>query len=386
MESRWVRWVGPGLIAIGAVGSIATATLGAGQRPWEPPPCGSGVSGMTASVTVAAPTSPSDLAQQPWYRLDPIVDRAGELQSQRISMGLDGLRSVRTLELPAESFVAGPFGRIVLVGGDDGTTSRLRAIDVTGGCSWSLAEESAVIRRATMDAAGLNMYEMRVDRESRADLGIWQRPVDGSRQPVRILEPIAPDARFGRTYSTEFTWDLSGRTLAVQSCGESACRTRVVDPAGGGPVQTVAEPDLGTLVALDGTTMVSYAACPGLPCPIVALDLRSKARRTLADAAIAAVAITTPDGPRLIHETFDETGVALRDLSLDGASTTDLGHLPAGLRLHAIPTIAQAATLLPSGWVLLASDGRLPLDGPDAQTQLRHIPDGSAVQLDEVAR
>src|SRR5260221_498329 len=181
MESRWVGWVGPGLIALVAVGSVATATLGAGQQSWAPPPCSNGISGLTASVAVLAPASPADLTQQPWYRLDPIVDRAGELQRQRVSLGLDGIRTVRTMDLPAESYVAGPFGRIVLVGGDDGAVSRLRAIDVTGVCSWAVAEDAAVIRRATMDAAGLNIYEMRVDRASRADLGIWQRPIDGSR-------------------------------------------------------------------------------------------------------------------------------------------------------------------------------------------------------------
>ena len=386
MESRWLRWVGPGLIAFGAFGSIATVTLGAGRGPWAPPPCGDGTSALAAVASVPAPTSPMDLARQPWFRLDPIINRAGELEGQRVALGLDGVRSVRTIALPAESFVAGPFGRVVLAGGDDGATSHLQAIDVAAGCSWAIADESAVVRRATMDAAGLNVYEMRVDRASRADLGIWQRPVDPSRPPTRILEPIAPDERFGPTFTTEFAWDLTGELLAVQSCGEAACRTRVIDPADGGSVEAIAEPDLGTLVALDGTTLVTYGACPGLPCPVVAIDLRTRARQTLAEAAAVAVAVTTPDGPRLVHEVFDEAGVALREVSLDGTSVTDLGHLPIGVRLHANPVIAQAATRVPGGWVLLASDGRIPPDGPDPQTQLRHIPDGSTVPLDEVTQ
>ena len=37
--TRWVRRVGPGLAALGAVAIVATSTLGARDRPWDPPPC-----------------------------------------------------------------------------------------------------------------------------------------------------------------------------------------------------------------------------------------------------------------------------------------------------------------------------------------------------------
>lgn len=385
MESRWLRWIGPGVIALGAVGSIASTAIGAGQRPWMPPACDDEAGDRVSAARSPGPIGLGDLHLEAWFRLDPRLDHEGALQGQRLALGTAGDRSSRIMDLPPESFAAGPFGRIVLVGADDGSTSRLEAVNVAGECSWAVAEESAVIRRATIDPAGETIYEMRVDRATREDLGIWTRPLDGTLPAVRILEPIGTDVRFGRTYTTELSWDVSGRTLAIQSCGEAACRTRVIDPAGGTP-RTVAEPDLGTLVGLDGDVLVAYAACPAFPCPIVAVNLESGGREVLADAGAVAVVIATPDGPRLVHEVFDESGVALRAIALDGSSATDLGRLPDGLRLHPSTTVAEAATRVPSGWVVLGPDGRLPGSGPNAQTQLRHVPDGTTVQLDEVAR
>jgi hypothetical protein len=317
--------------------------------------------------------------------MDPRLDRAGALAGQRLAVGLDGDRFSRIMDLPPESFAAGPFGRIILVGTDDGATSRLRAIDVAGACAWDIGAESDVIRRATIDPAGTSIYEMRVDRATRDDLGVWSRPLDGSLPAAPFLEPIAVDERFGPTFTTEFAWELSGAALAVQSCGEVACRTRVVDPAGGSP-RAVEEPDLGALVGLDGDRLVTYAACPGLPCPIVSTDLASGARTVLADQAAIAAIVATSDGPRLVHETFDGPTIALRSVALDGSQARGLGAIPEGLRLHATPEIAGTSTRNPSGWVLLSPEGRLPDTGPNTRTQLRHVTDGTTVQLDEVAR
>lgn len=385
MESRWLRWIGPGVIALGAVGSIASTASGAGQRPWTPRACGDEPGDRAAAARWTEPIGLGDLRLQPWFRLDPQLDRGGALQGQRLALGTNGDRASQVMDLPPESFAAGPFGRVVLVGSDDGTRSRLDVLDVAGTCSSAVADESAVIRRGTIDPAGETIYEMRVDRVTRADLGIWARPLDASLPAVRVLEPIGADERFGRTYTTEFAWDLSGRRLAVQSCAETACRTRIIDPAGSSP-RIVAQPDLGTLVGLEGEVLVSYAACPGLPCPIIAVDLETGARDVLADAGGVAVVLATADGPRLVHEVVGESGIELRSVSIDGSSATDLGQLTDGLRLHASASVAEAATRVPDGWVLLGPDGRLPDSGPNAQTQLRHVPDGTTVQLEEVAR
>lgn len=384
LESRWRRWIGTGVIAIVAVGSAASVVTGAGPRHWAPPACAE-TGDRGAAARAASPAGLEDIAREAWFRLDPRLDRTGALEGQRLAIGLDGDRASRIMDLPPESFAAGPFGRIVLVGTDDGNASRLLAIDVAGQCAWDVGAEPAVIRRATIDPSGTTIYEMRVDRATRTDLGIWSRPLDGSQPASPFLGPIEVDERFGPTFTTEFAWDLAGSALVVQSCGEVACRTRVVEPASGS-VRAVAEPDLGALVGLDGGRLVTYAACPGLPCPVVSTDLSSGVRSTLADDAAIAILVRTSDGPRLVHEVFDGPGIALRSVALDGSPTRDLGPIPDGMRLHPTPGIAEASTRVGPDWVLLSPDGRLPDTGPRTRTQLRNVTDGTTVQLDEVAR
>ena len=384
MESRWLRWIGTGVIALVAVGSVASTAAGAGQRPWKQAVC-SDEPGARADAARSAPIALADIRFQPWFRLDPSLDRLGALQGQRLAVGLDDARSSRILDLPAESFAAGPFGRVVLVGSDNGTTSRIEGLDVSGECSWAIAEETEVIRRATIDPQGTTIYEMRVDRATRADLGIWARRLDGAGPAIRVLDSIAEDGRFGPTYSTEFTWDLSGERLAIQSCGELACRTRIYDPAGG-PIRVVAEADLGTIVGLSGDDLVTYAACKGSPCPVVSMSVETGLQHQLAEAAATAILASTADGPRLVHEILAEAGVALRTVSLDGSTGSDLGQVREGFRLHAAPSVAESATQVPLGWVLIGPEGRFPDTGPTAQTQLRNVQDGVTVQFVEAAR
>ena len=317
--------------------------------------------------------------------MDPVLDRDGALAGQRLTIGLDGERTTRTLDLAREAFAAGPFGAVVLVGSDDGTTSRVQAVDVAGGCAWPIVDERDVIRRATVDPAGTFIYEMRVDRATRADLGIWRRRIDGSEAARQVLDAPPPDDRFGRTFSTDFTWDAAGDRLAVQSCGELACRIRILAPGGGATV-TLDDQDLGPMLGLDGDLAVTYAACRGLPCPIVATDLWTGDRRELAPAAGLAVVIPTADGARLVHEAgsgaSDDCGPSRRAAMEPSIWVSS----PTISDLHPSSVRADAATSLPVGWVLLAQDGRLPSDPTDDRSQLRHVPDGSTVQLDEALR
>ena len=385
VESRWLRWVGPGLVALCAAGFIASTTLGAGVRPWVPTSCSGPPADRIAAARDDEPTSLADLRGTPWFRLDAVLDGEGALSGQRLALGLDGQRIVRALDLASEAFAAGPFGDVVLVGSDDGSASRVRAIDVANGCAWLVADERDVIRRATIDRTGTFIYEMRVDRATRADLGIWRRRVDGTETARQLLGAPPPDDRFGRTFSTDFTWDTAGDRLAVQSCGQIACRIRII-ATGGGPIVTLDDPDLGPIVGLDGDIAVTYEACRGLPCPILATDLWTGDRRVLAPAAGLAVVIPTADGARLVHEVGSGSDRRMLSVAPSGDGALDLGLIPDDLRLHPSPVRANAATSLPAGWVLLAQDGRLPADPTDDRPQFRHVPDGSTVPLDEALR
>ena len=385
VESRWLRWIGPGVVALGAVGFIASTTLGAGVRPWVPNACAGSPPDLVATARDRQPAAPSDLRGTPWYRLDPVLDRDGALAGQRLAIGLDGERIARTLGLAREAFAAGPFGSVVIVGSDDGTASHLRALDVGRGCEWPIADAHDVIRRATIDPTGSFIYETRVDRVTRADLGVWRRSLAGTEAVGRVLDGLPLDARFGRTFSTEFTWDVAGDRLAVQSCGELSCRIRIISP-GGSSVATLDSPDLGTIVGLDGDHAVTYEACRGLPCPIVSTDLGTGDRQLLADEAGLAVVIPSTEGTRLVHETGGGSHRSLRSVAVDGKGPRDLGPVPDELRLQPPAVRAGASTDLPAGWVLLARDGRLPADPGADRPQLRHVPDGSTVPLDEALR
>ena len=384
VESRWLRWFGPGVVALGAVGLIASTTVEAGTRAWTPGDCGGPPGGRIEAARVARPVSPADLAGEPWFRLDPVAADDGSLRGERLALGRLGEAQARSLDLPAESFAAGPFGRTVLTGGDDGSRSRVSLVDVVNGCAWLVATERDVIRRATVDPAGTTIYEMRVDRATRADLGVWRRPLDGSAPAERFVEPIDPDVRFGMTFSTELSWDLAGDRLAIQSCGEFACRTRLVDPDDRS-VATLDAPDLGLLIGVDGDVVVTYADCHGLPCPIVSTDIVSGVRSVLAGAAGAATVVGADGGARLVHETSTSSGLALRAVRLSGGAGQEIP-MADDLRLAETPLTSSSATRLPRAWVLLAPDGSGTADTTDARFQLRRIPDGATVPLDEAVR
>jgi hypothetical protein len=194
-----------------------------------------------------------------------------------------------------------------------------------------------------------------------------------------------PDERFGPTFATEFAWDEDRRQLLVQSCGELACRTRILGP-GTDDVRLVAEPNLASMIGLDGSALISYAACPGLPCPVMAVDIQTGLQTTLVETSFGAVLSRAGGVAALVHEAPVATGMGLRAASLADGSSVELGPLADGLRLHPTPNRAGDATRLPDGLVLLSPEGRLPAAGPRGQIELRRATDGAAVQVEEVTR
>ena len=219
--------VGAGTLAtmalVATVGAVRPPVLAATDPPWQPTPCGEARAG---DVPIGAAAGPA------WYRLDPLLDERGSLTGQRLTVGLVG-GPARHLVLAPESFASGPVdGRLVLVGDDDGAESRLRLLDVARGCETAVDREAeAVIRGALLAPDGSAVWEHRVNRVTRADEGIWRRPVAGD-PSERVLPGLPANGRFGPTFVTELSWAADGR-LGISSCGERACRTRVMDPATG---------------------------------------------------------------------------------------------------------------------------------------------------------
>ena len=232
VESRWLRWIGPGVVALGAVGFIASTTLGAGVRPWVPSACAGPPSDRIAAARDRRPDSARRPAREPWFRLDPVLDGDGRAHwpAARPRARWRAGRPVAWTS-PRRSFAAGPFGGIVLVGSDDGAASRVQADRRRA--RLRVADRRRARRHPPRDdrPAGTFIYEMRVDRASRADLGIWRRAARGgstarhASSARRRRRPLRADLL------DRVLWDLAGDRLAVQSCGEIACRIRVIDAA-----------------------------------------------------------------------------------------------------------------------------------------------------------
>src|SRR5688572_28784728 len=135
-RSRWFRRAGPAVAAVGGIVLVASTTLGAPGRAWTPDAC------------AGAPRIGARLPGT-WYRIDPIID-AGVRSGQRLVLGRAGEVGTRALDLESESFAAGPFGGMTLVGTDDGHRSRLSLVDLAAGCSWPLLASPDVVRTATI--------------------------------------------------------------------------------------------------------------------------------------------------------------------------------------------------------------------------------------------
>jgi hypothetical protein len=343
------------------------------------------MSQLTESSRATASATSSGARGAPWYRVDPAIGPDGSLDGQQLSLGVVGDSIVRRMGLPSESFAAGPFGGVILVGSDDGRISRLQAVDVGQRCSWSIGQTTDIIRRATIDPSGTSVIEMRVARTGRADLGVWRRSVTGGGEGERVVAPPVPDVRFGRTFATEFIWDTTGTRVAVESCGEIACRTRLLDPAGG-VIGSLDDPTLGPLVGVDGDTLLSYGACRGLACPVIATNVRSGSQRVVVADGGPAVVLATPGGPRLVDETSLGRERRLRATDVANGDTADLGAIPAGQALLPTPDRASSATRVPPGWVVLGPDGRLPAGASSPGAFLRRVPDGLTVPIDEAIR
>ncbi|MEO6207554.1 MAG: hypothetical protein ABIP77_06335 [Candidatus Limnocylindrales bacterium] len=366
LESRWRRQLGTGIAATAAILAIASTTLGAPAAELAAPPICGGDTAPSASPRSAA-----------WYRLDPVIDD-GVRTGQRLQVGRIG-GPAWTVDLDPESFATGPFHGLVVTGTDDGRRSTVSMADLGRGCTTVVGTSRDVIRRAVLAPDGASIFEFRVDRRDRRDLGVWRRS-PGSDDAQQVLEPIPADPAFGITWTTDLAWSADGRALAVTSCGEAACRIRVLDPATGG-VQTVADPTLGGFVGLADERVVVRGACPGLPCPIVAVDLGDGSTHVLADAAGLAALVVGEDGRRnVIAYEADASGGLLRTVTLDGVASQTFA-APDGLR--PLGTHDGSGADLPAGWLLLGPDGRLPAT-PGTDVRAHHLADGQTLRLDEV--
>jgi len=336
-----IRWLALALpVALAAAASVV--------RPAPPGVLAGGPLPEHACAPGAARTAP-DGAGPAWYRMDPVLGADGTLSAQRLTVGRGTARWSATL--PAESFASGPVGGRVLVGDDDGQHSRLRLLDTGLGCWSTLGTTSDVIRSAILAPDGARLYDHRVARGTRRDLGTWQRVLGGHpAAALRVLPGLPEDAAYGPTFSTSLLVAGDGR-LIESACGERACRTRVLDPATGA-VATVN--GTGPAAGLVGGRLVAFAPCDGLPCAVNAIDLASGTATPLDEADGPVVAAPDTAGVVVLA---DDGGLGVVRI---GPGAADL-HVPSadGLVPVVASSTASSGIEAPRGHIAVAPGGRV---------------------------
>jgi len=358
MVSRGRAWLGPPIVALAIAGGYAggfgagPGTTDAAPAGWEAPPCAPGTPGQDAGRVPA------------WFRLEPVLDAEGWLVGQEVELGVIG-GAIQGGLLDAESFASGPrLGRVV-VGTDDGKRSRVQVIDAGSGCATDAGTRRDVVRSAILTADATRLIEHRVDRRSRADLGVWEVALAGGSE-VRLLPGLEPDDEHGPTFATILLAGGAGELAAV-SCGEAACRARLVD--GSGEVRLT--PGLGDPIGVADGALVAYSPCPSLPCAIERVDADGTRTQLAAEAGQAV--LVGGDDPSVVFEPVDEPAGRLTILSLRTGAARAVRGLP-GLRLQPPAHRALAGVETPAASVLLAPDGRAGRDA--AQTRLVDIMTG----------
>jgi hypothetical protein len=262
----WVSKLGPPLLlaATAAAGSVLlpSALLAGG---------GSAARGCPAPTAFAQAVASSARAAEidGQLRLTASLSAKGEVTGRVLAVNTAG--GARTKSLASESFASAAQSNVVVFGQSDAASgSTVGAIDLQTGCEFSLWTSADVVRSAVIDAALRSLYVHAVKAGDRADLGVQRVDVLTGTTAVAV-PPLAAASPFGVTFATSLRWSLDGDGLAVQSCGIAACRTRVFELASGA-IETFADTGQGQIVGLTAAKVVTFDACPDLPCGLAAID------------------------------------------------------------------------------------------------------------------
>ena len=327
-KRRWPIVLGPPLVLI-AVTLLVTRPEPAVEaaRPIAVPH-------VAACSSPTIITGATDAHPGAWWKTVERLDAAGTLLGRRLSVGRASTVA-GSLDVPAESAVSGPVGGLVVVAADDGSRSTVEVVSAATGCGLVIHETGAVVRTAVLDRRDRSVLAHLVDRATRADLGIWRLAlVPAGASEARLVAPPLGGAlasAVGTVWGTSLLLDAAGTHLAVQSCADLGCLTRIFDlaHASNQPVVIRGAAE-GPMLGFAGTTLVTWAACPGYPCALLAWDIGSgRSRELIASAGAAAM---TGDGRRLVALTADKSGSHAIELNPSTGRMSRLRGLAPGVR------------------------------------------------------
>ncbi len=205
VERRWLRSVGPGVIALGAIVAMGSSVGAARDRVWTPLACVGGGAARVDAVRAQIAISVADARHRGVDAPRPDSGRRrGTLTGQRLAMGVGdaGSRLARWPCRPSRSR-PGRSGGCSSSGADDGSLSRLFTIDVATGCT-------------SLDRRGARCHPARDDRARR------RRRLRDPRRP----DDAGPTSASGGGRSTAL--GAAARILAPISRGRTV-RSDVVD-------------------------------------------------------------------------------------------------------------------------------------------------------------
>jgi hypothetical protein len=264
----------------------------------------SAVDPSTAGAAALRPLPPSlelNLADQ--------LDSAGELVGRRLEL-TTATGSPSSVDLPVESSVAEPIGELlVYTEVPTGALSEIHGLDLVSGCDTLLATNDEVVRSAVIDPAGSALYVHSVSRAGRDDIGILRIDLLTGRG-TSVMPPLPDSDAMGPTFGTGLYWSSAGDALAVQSCGFSSCRTRVIDVSSGA-VSTYDAAGQGQFIGLTARHLVTYADCPGLPCAVLSARLAGGQVASVASGALNAALVRDAAGRDLLRI---ETATAIEEV------------------------------------------------------------------------
>ncbi|HSH21643.1 MAG TPA: hypothetical protein VK992_03370 [Candidatus Caenarcaniphilales bacterium] len=218
------------------------------------------------------------------------VNASGLLTGRRLGFEPRAGRKV-AITLPPESFVSPVVGDVIVYGWHSPTVgSEIRAISVDSGCDLLLLRLPDAVRSALLDRSGGALYVHAVAAADRRDLGVTRHELATGHRDL-VVGPLPSSEVFGPTFATELRWSVDGEALAVQSCGMSACRTRVLDVTTG-VLSSYEGSGHGALVGVTADRLYVFDRCHWSPCRVLAIDLDSGVASEIAEEAFSASLVT----------------------------------------------------------------------------------------------
>jgi hypothetical protein len=352
---RWSLWLGPPVVvlAVGLILGRFQPGAEAGGRSTAPP---AGACGASPVSTDAAGKVKKDTAAGSWWRIADKLDGLGSIVGRQLAIGRGGATAF-TLDLAVESAASGPVGGVVVVASDDGRHSTIRLVSAEARCSWLVHQSADVVRGAILDPTDGSVLAHVVERATRADLGTWRFGAPGALTKPALIAPPLPPGPIGTIWATELRLDEAASSLAVQSCGEQSCQTRIFDLRASGGLLRKLDGEQGSLIGFSGSRLVTWSACSSLPCAVEAWDIATGGHTELVDAAQAAA--LSPNGRWLVATLDAQAGRTLRYDLATGARWLVSG-VAAGELVLGAGSAATSGLQLMADEVGITSTGSIP--------------------------